>query len=432
MPVERRQRREMDKVFAPRALEAAFARVKANRGAAGADHQTVDMFAKRLEANLERLHRELREGTYRPQPVRRAWIPKPGSTEKRPLGIPSVRDRVVQTALRAVMEPIYERDFATHSYEFRPNRGCKDALRRVDGLLKQGYTWVVDADLKGCFDSIPHDKLMERVREKVADGKALALVEGFLKQGVLEGLKIWTPETGTPQGAVISPLLSNIHLDPLDHAMAANGYEMVRYADDFVLLCRGEAEVLAALEKVRERTEQVGLTLHPDKTRVADATQRGGFDFPGCHFERGMRRPREKSLRKFKDSIRARTKRTNGHNLEAIIEDINRTIRGWHGYFKHSRRTTFPRLDQWTRMRLRSIIRKRMKRKGQGRGRDHYVRPNAFFKERGLFSLVDARAQDSQSLKKVNHQLESRMRENRGSEGGGAERLSLPLSFENW
>jgi RNA-directed DNA polymerase len=130
----------MDKVFAPRALEAAFARVKANRGAAGADHQTVDMFAKRLEANLERLHRELREGTYRPQPVRRAWIPKPGSTEKRPLGIPSVRDRVVQTALRAVMEPIYERDFATHSYGFRPNRGCKDALRRVDGLLKQGYT----------------------------------------------------------------------------------------------------------------------------------------------------------------------------------------------------------------------------------------------------------------------------------------------------
>jgi RNA-directed DNA polymerase len=151
---------------------------------------------------------------------------------------------------------------------------------------------------------------------------------------------------------------------------------------------------------VREWTVQVGLTLHPDKTRVVDATQRGGFDFLGYHFERGMRWPREKSLRKFKDSIRAKTKRTNGHNLEAIIEDINRTIRGWYGYFKHSWRTTFPRLDQWIRTRLRSIIRKRMKRKGRGRGRDHYVWPNAFFKERGLFSVVEARALDSQSLKR--------------------------------
>lgn len=390
----------IDKVFAPGALEAAFARVKANGGAAGADHQTVGMFEKRLEANLEQLHGQLREGTYRPQPVRRVWIPKPGSTEKRPLGIPAVRDRVVQTALRAAMEPIYERDFATHSYGFRPNRGCKDALRRVESLLKQGYAWVVDADLKSYFDSIPHDKLMARVREKVADGRVLALVEEFLKQGVLEGLEIWTPEMGTPQGAVISPLLSNIYLDPLDHAMAGDGYEMVRYADDFVLLCRSEAEAQAALEKVREWTEQAGLTLHPDKTRIVDATQRGGFDFLGYHFERGMRWPREKSLRKFKDAIRAKTKRTNGHSLQAIIENINRTIRGWYGYFKHSWPTTFPRLDQWIRMRLRSILRRRLKRKGRGRGRDHYLWPNAFFKEQGLFSLVDARALDGQSLKR--------------------------------
>ena len=237
----------MDKVWRERTLWAAFQQVAANDGAAGVDHQTVEDFERDLSKNLQRLSEQLREGGYRPQAVRRVWIPKPGSTEKRPLGVPAVRDRVVQAALRLVLEPIFERDFAQQSYGFRPQRGCLDALRRVDQLLKQGYTWIVDADLKSYFDTIPHEPLMERVEEKVSDGQILGLVEVFLNQQVRDGMKCWTPEGGTPQGAVLSPMLSNLYLDPLDHQMAGKGIEMVRYADDFVLLCRSCEEAERAL-----------------------------------------------------------------------------------------------------------------------------------------------------------------------------------------
>jgi len=224
----------MDKVYAERNLRSAFAKVRANSGGPGVDHQTIEMFQAHLEENLQRLSRQLREGTYGPQAIRRAWIPKSGSKEPRPLGIPTVRDRVAQAALREVLEPIFERDFAEHSYGFRPNRGCKAALRRVDALLKAGRTWVVDADLRRYFDTLPHGPLMGRVRAKVADGRVLALIEAYLRQEVLETTGAWTAQRGSPQGAVISPLLSNIYLDPLDHAMAEAGIEMVRYADDCV------------------------------------------------------------------------------------------------------------------------------------------------------------------------------------------------------
>ena len=267
----------MDKVYALPNLRRAFERVKANRGAAGIDHVTVEEFECHLEANLEKLTRSLEDGSYRPQAIRRVWIPKPGGKEKRPLGIPTVRDRVVQAALRAVLEPIFERDFAAQSYGFRPNRGCKDALRRLDALLTAGFCWVVDADLQSYFDTIPHAALLDQVREKVTDGKVLRLVEAFLTQKVMETAEGWTPEEGTPQGAVISPLLSNIYLDPLDQILAQSGLEMVRYADDFVVLCRSEAEARGSLERVRVWTATAGLALHPRKTRIVDATQRGGF-----------------------------------------------------------------------------------------------------------------------------------------------------------
>jgi RNA-directed DNA polymerase len=382
----------IDKVYSLRNLRSAFLKVKANRGAAGVDHQTIERFAARLDENLEHLSESMRTGRYRPQAIRRVWIPKPGKKEKRPLGIPTVRDRVAQAALRHVLEPIFERDFAGHSYGFRPKRSCKDALRRVDALLKKGYTWVVDADLKSYFDTIPHGQLMDRVQVKVADGRVLRLVESYLRQEIMETAKHWTPERGSPQGAVVSPLLSNIYLDPLDHEMAQAGYAMVRYADDFVILCRSRAEAQRALERVREWTAQAGLILHPEKTRIVDATQRGGFDFLGYHFERGYRWPGKKSLQKFKDTIRAKTKRTNGHSLETIISNVNRTLRGWYNYFKHSHRTTFTPLDSWLRMRLRSILRKRAGGRGRGRGRDHQRWPNAFFAERGLFSFAAAYA----------------------------------------
>lgn len=387
----------VDKVYALPNLRAGFNKVKSNGGAAGEDHQRIEMFERYLEENLGKLSRMLKEGTYRPQAIKRVWIPKPGSKEKRPLGIPTVRDRVVQAALLNVLGPIFERGFAEQSYGFRPNRGCKDALRRVEQLLKRGYAWVVDADLKSYFDTIPHDSMVERVEEKVSDGAVIALIKGYLKQDVMEAMKRWTPEGGTPRGAIISPLLSNIYLDPLDHVMGQRGIEMVRYADDFVVLCRSQAEAEAALEEVRQWTEDAGLQLHPTKTRIVDATQQGGFDFLGYHFERNMKWPRKKSLTKFKDAIRAKTKRTNGHSLQAIIIDANRTCRGWFEYFKHSHRTTFKPLDQWLRMRLRSILRKRAGRQGRGRGRDHQRWTNTFFSEQGLFSLVTTRATARQS-----------------------------------
>jgi RNA-directed DNA polymerase len=377
----------MDKVEALANLRSAFERVKANGGAAGVDHQTVEMLERHLEENLEKLSRSLRDGSYRPQAIRRVWIPKPGSTEKRPLGIPTVRDRVVQAALRHVLEPIFERDFAEQSYGFRPQRGCQDALRRVDQLLTAGHSWVVDADLKSYFDTIPHGKLRERVEEKVSDGRVLELVEAYLTQKVMETAKSWTPEGGTPQGAVISPLLSNLYLDPLDQQMAQGGSQMVRYADDFVILCRSQQEAVAALERVRQWAEQAGLKLHPVKTRIVDATQRGGFDFLGYHFERGMKWPRQKSLRKFKDTIRAKTRRTAGQSLKVILLEVNRSLRGWFEYFKHSHPTTFRPLDAWVRMRLRSILRKRRGGKGRGRGSDHQRWPKAFFVKQGLNPL---------------------------------------------
>ena len=390
----------MDKVYSIGNLRSAFSMVKANKGSPGIDHQTIEVFASRLEENLENVSRALQDGRYRPQAIKRVWIPKPGSKEKRPLGIPTVRDRVVQAALRNVLEPVFEKDFADHSYGFRPGRGCKDALRRVDALLKQGYSYVVDADLKSYFDTIPHDLLMARIRDKIADNRLLTLVELFLKQQVMGMTAGWTPETGTPQGAVLSPLLSNIYLNPLDHLMAQSGVNMVRYADDFVILCRTEAEALKALALVQGWTAQAGLTLHPTKTRIVDAAVRGGFDFLGYHFERGMRWPRRKSEKKLRDAIRDKTKRTNGHSLLAIISDVNQTLRGWFEYFKHSRRYTFQPLDSWIRMRLRSILRKRQGGRGRGRGADHQRWRNAFFAEQGLFSLVAAHASACQSSRR--------------------------------
>jgi len=389
----------IDKVHPEANLVAAFSKVAANRGAPGVDHVTIDQFTDRLDENLQALSAALRNGTYRPQDIRRHWIPKPGSTDLRPLGIPTVRDRVVQTALRNVLEPIFERDFAAHSYGFRPGRGCKDALRRVDELLKAGYRYVVDADLKSYFDTIPQDRLMELIRRKVADGRVLSLLEAFLRQGVLNGLERWTPEQGTPQGAVISPLLANVYLDPLDHQMAQRGYAMVRYADDFVILCRSLEEAQQALDAVRQWTANAGLTLHPTKTRLVNATT-DGFDFLGYHFERAKRWPRRKSLDKLKETIRAKTKRTDGRSLLAIIADVNRTLRGWFGYFRHSWRTTFPEVDGWVRMRLRSLLRQRSGRRGRGHGADHQRWPNAYFADLGYFSLTDAHRLACQSSRR--------------------------------
>jgi RNA-directed DNA polymerase len=222
----------IDKVYCPTNLHASYTKVAANGGAAGVDHVTIDDYTGHLTNNQKKVEAQLRDETYCPQAIRRTHIPKPGTTETRPLGIPTVRDRIVQGAVRHVLEPIFEQQFAEHSYGFRPGRGCKTALRRVDELLKSGYRYVVDADLKSYFDTIPHDRLMTDLRKHIADGRVLGLVESFLKAGILEDLQCWTPECGAPQGAVLSPLLSNVYLNDLDHLMVTMGYAMTRFVQD--------------------------------------------------------------------------------------------------------------------------------------------------------------------------------------------------------
>jgi RNA-directed DNA polymerase len=381
----------MDKVYAPKTLALAWEKVKANRGAAGVDGQSVERFEAQAERYLTELGQALREGSYRPDAVKRVEIPKgPGQT--RPLGIPTVKDRIVQTAVKLVIEPIFEVQFLATSYGFRPGRGCKDALREVDRWLKAGYTHVVDADLKAYFDSIPHDRLLARVEASISDGQVLELIRGWMKQDVLRGVERWVPTGGTPQGAVLSPLLANIYLHPLDERLMARGYRMVRYADDFVVLCAAPEEAERALQEIRDWVGDNGLMLHPDKTHIGDCRQPGeGFEFLGYRFEAGQRWVRKKSLQRFKDVIRSKTRRTRGDSLRRIIADLNPTLRGWFGYFKHAHEYTFQPLDGFIRRRLRALLRKQDKRPGIGRCHaDHQRWPNAFFAAAGLFALYPA------------------------------------------
>ncbi len=381
----------MDKVYAPATLAAAWTKVLANGGAAGVDGQSIERFEARAELYLDELSTALRDGSYRPQPIRRVEIPK-GDGRMRPLGIPTVKDRIVQTAVKFVLEPIFEAAFRSTSYGFRPGRGCHDALREVAQLIEDGFTYVVDADLESYFDSIPHDRLMRRIEERISDGRILGLLRGWLVQDILGDLRRWTPTGGTPQGAVISPLLANIFLHPLDDAMAARGSRMVRYADDFVVLCKSREEAEVALADIRRWVADNGLRLHPDKTHIGDCRQPGqGFDFLGYRFEAGRRVVRRKSLTRLKDRIRERTSRTRGDSLARVIDSLNPMLRGWFGYFKHAHPTTFTALDGFVRRRLRALLRKQQKRPGFGRCRaDHQRWPNAFFAQAGLLALHTA------------------------------------------
>ena len=388
----------IDKVYRPATLRAAWRRVAANAGAAGVDRQSVAQFAARAEVYLGELEAALKADRYQPLAVRRVEIPKgPGQT--RPLGIPAVKDRIVQTAVKLVLEPIFEREFLDTSYGFRPGRGCKDALREVDRLLQDGYTHVVDADLQSYFDTIPHAPLLARVAERVSDGRLLALIGAFLRQDIVKGVQRWTPTGGTPQGAVISPLLANIYLHPLDCWLRERGYRMVRYADDFVVLCQSAAQAQAGLALVQGWVQEQGLRLHPDKTHVGDCREVGhGFDFLGYRFEAGQRRVRRKSMAALRERIRAKTGRSRGDSLQCIIADLNPLLKGWFGYFQHAHAMTFKIMDGFLRRRLRALLRKQQHRPGRGCTRaDHCRWSNAFFAAQGLFTMTDAHALASQS-----------------------------------
>lgn len=389
----------MDKVYAMATLQAAWQQVQKNKGSHGVDGMSIERFAAKQAQYLLELQQALKEGSYQPLPVKRVFIPKAGGGE-RPLGIPAVKDRIVQTALKMVIEPIFENEFVEHSYGFRPLRGCKLALSTVNGCLKAGQTWVVDADMKSYFDTIPHALLMVEVEKFISDGKVLKLIQTYLDQDILDGMNRWTPIAGTPQGAVISPLLANLYLHSLDKLMMQAGYMMVRYADDFVILCQSREDAQNALALAQQWVDDKGLTLHPDKTHVGNCLLVGqGFEFLGYRFEAGKRWVRKKSLKTLKDKIRNKTKRSRGDSMETIIKDLNPMLKGWFNYFKHAHKWTFSGIDSFIRRRLRSLRNKqRTGQAGFGRSKHlHQLMPNAYFTKYGLFTMKEAHAMACQS-----------------------------------
>lgn len=385
-----------DKVNRRENLQASYERTKRNKGTHGVDNISIKYFGKHLEENLNKLQEELNSGTYRPRQLRRIYIPKPGSAEKRPISIPTVRDRIVQGAVKNAIEPIFERTFAETSYGFRPNKNAKQALKRVDKLLNAGKTWAVDCDIKSYFDTIPHDKLMNRVKEQIADTKVLKLIEQMLEQGIMEAHKEWNPTQGTPQGGVISPVLANIYLNELDHLLIRKGVHPTRYADDLVVLCDSEAEAIETLGYINGWMINNGLSLHPDKTKVIDLSQSNAeMDFLGYTFKRTgkgtlIRYPRQKSMKRYREAVKAITKRTSGIELSETIKRINRKARGWFNYFSDSIPNVFETMDGYTRRRLRAILLKREKRPSFGTGTAHRKWPNSFFADKGLFSMKTA------------------------------------------
>lgn len=386
----------IDKVSSDMNLYVSACKVVGKKGSAGVDRQSTEDFSASQMVEIKQLQEQVRNGTYRPQAVRRVRIPKPGSDQTRPLGIPTVRDRVVQTALVHVIEPIFDNEFHERSFGFRHGRSCHDALQVVEELLAAGHVYVVDADLQSYFDTIPKDRLMQLIAAKISDRRLLDLIRRFLDQSILEELQEWTPDAGVPQGAVLSPLLSNLYLNELDHRMAELGYEMVRYADDFVILCRSQEQAASALEEVKRFVDEAGLTLHPDKTHIVDSREKS-FEFLGYSFRGKLRFPRSKSHRKLVDTIRRLTPRQSGQSLQATINEINRVTRGWFAYFRHCTWNIFGDYDGMIRRRLRRQLLKRHRRNPKRLCRTHRW-PNAYFSERGYYSLRVAHVAYVQSL----------------------------------
>lgn len=373
----------IDKVYKLSNLHLAWKKVKENRGAGGIDEMSIGEFDSIAENALEGLHRELKSDKYMPLPVRRVQIPKRGKPkEMRPLGIPAIRDRVCQQALRNQLEPIFEPTLNDCSFGYRPGRSAHDALRKIWRELMDGYQWVVDADLRDYFGSVDHDKLITMVAARISDGRVLKLIRQMLRAGYVEnGKRLPTPQ-GTPQGGVISPLLSNIYLTPFDNEMTGRGYKLTRFADDWLVLCRTRAEAQQALYEATAILKELGLTLHPEKTRIVHITW--GFEFLGYKLKRGKGLklsesklskkpnaqgmyavPKEQSIRRFMDQIRLKTKRKIPLTLKEIIDEINPIIRGWGTYYRKANvRKLFSRLKGWIVHRLWSHQLKRWRNGG--------------------------------------------------------------------
>jgi RNA-directed DNA polymerase len=381
-----------DKICRIKTVRHGYDAVFKNKGSCGIDNETIQMFDKNYEANTESLSRKLEAGEYQPLPVKRVYIDKPGTCEKRPLGIPTVRQRIVENAFKFALEPIFENEFLDCSYGFRPGKGAKDALREVAKNLAEGYSCVIDADIKGYFDTINHKLLMSFIEEQIADQWVLGYLKKFLSNKIMDDHKEWTPVQGSPQGSVLSPLLSNIYLHRLDKRMVSEGFKIIRYADDFVVMCKTKSDAETGLALIHEVMGNLKLTLHPDKTKVVETSEEEGFEFLGYRFTLRGRTPRKKSVNSLKDKIRAKTRRSQGKSIKKVIEDLNRTLIGWFNYFKHIKdsKYLFGNLDMFIRRRLRSILGKFNKKKGSHRMSDNKRWPNIFFQKLGLFNLQKA------------------------------------------
>src|SRR3984893_9737976 len=338
----------IDKVYQRKNLEMAWEMVKANRGSGGVDGQSLDGFAGQLDQQLDRLHRELKDDVYRPQPVRQVQIPKVGKPgEFRTLGIPTIYDRVCQQALLNRLEPIFEPIFDDANFGYRRGRSAKDAMRKVWKEIEAGGEWIVDADLKDFFASVVHEKLLTLVAQRMSDGRVLRLIEAMLTAGSYGEGHLFPTERGTPQGGVASPLLSNILLTPFDREMRRKGYQLTRYADDWVVTCASAGEARAALEAASRVLKELGVTINPQKTRIVHV--RHGFEFLGYKIKRGSRPmnlptskiktsarrgslyayPREKSINHFKEQIRRLTRRCAPVTTQELIQQVNPVVRGW-------------------------------------------------------------------------------------------------------
>jgi group II intron reverse transcriptase/maturase len=379
---ERKVHSLIDKVYHKTNLELAWNQVKANGGSGGIDKVNIPAFEEVAEVELARLHQELKEETYQPMPVRRLYIPKRGNPkEKRPLGIPAIRDRICQQALKNRLEPIFEPLFSECSFGYRPGRSTHQAMRKIYRELMDSYEWIVDADLRNFFGTVHHERLIDMIAEKVSDGRILKLIRQMLEAGYMENGKKYATPSGTPQGSVVSPLFSNIYLNRFDHEMTKKGYRLTRFADDWVILCKTQVEAAKALRDAKIILESLGLTLHPDKTKITHI--KWGFEFLGYKLKRGKglslpqekikkipriniyAYPTDKSIKRFIDTIRSRTKRRIPLTVYQLIDTINPVIRGWGNYYRKAHvRKLFNRLQQWIIRRIWSHRTKRWRNAG--------------------------------------------------------------------
>jgi RNA-directed DNA polymerase len=373
----------VDKVYQRKNLEMAWEKVKANRGSGGVDGQSLEAFAAQLDQQLNRLQSELKDETYQPQPVRQVQIPKAGKPgEFRMLGVPTIYDRVCQQALLNRLEPIFEPVFDEANFGYRRGRSTKDAMRKVWKEIQSGQEWIVDADLRDFFGSVNHEKLLTLIAQQVADGRVLRLIRAMLKAGSYGKGRLFPSERGTPQGSVVSPLLSNILLTPFDREMRRKGYQLTRFADDWVVTCQSATEARAAINAALRILSELSVQLHPQKTRVVHV--RRGFEFLGYLVRRGRQLqlptskivtgaksgglyayPREKSIQRFKDRVRQLTRRCMPLKTKDLIEHLNPVLRGWGHYYKRAHvRTLFNKLDHWIERRIWSHRYKRWRNCG--------------------------------------------------------------------